>query len=195
MAIVPNYKRSARLTPRYQRNIEVSANAEHMGAAVGRGLTGLGQGIGTAGKALHAAARLDNAKAHAKEQQDHQDQMAERERQTRVKNQLSESMEKNRADVQKIAQDPDAYVDDPDLKDFGSSVDDVRRVEGFLKTAPKGEADNIRPGMEAIQINASNRANQLLQEQALKNGQQADQRYLENFVQEAVTDRNDPVAV
>ncbi|SNZ21306.1 hypothetical protein [Cohaesibacter gelatinilyticus] len=197
MAIVPNYKRSARLTPRYQRNIEVSATSEHMGAAIGRGLSGLGQGIGTAGKALHATARLDNAKAQAKEreQQDQKDQMAERERQTRVKNQLSESMEKNRADVQKIAQGPEAYADDPDLKDFGSSVDDVRRVEGFLKTAPKDEADNIRPGMEAIQVNASNRANQLLQEQALKNGQQADQRYLDNFVQEAVTDRNDPVAV
>ena len=197
MAIVPNYKRSARLTPRYQRNIEVSASAEHMGAAIGRGLSGLGQGIGTAGKALHATARLDNAKAQAKEreQQDQQDQMAERERQTRVKNQLSESMEKNRADVEKIAQGPDAYVDDPDLKDFGSSVDDLRRVEGFLKTAPKDEVASIRPGIEAIQVNASNRANQLLQEQTVMKGQQADQRYLDNFVQEAVTDRNDPVAV
>lgn len=43
--IIPKYKRTEKLDPRYQRNIEVSATAEQMGAAIGRGMKGLASGL------------------------------------------------------------------------------------------------------------------------------------------------------
>lgn len=52
MPIVPAYQRDQKLRPNYQANWTVRANAEHFGAAIGRGLKGLGAGIHEANDAI-----------------------------------------------------------------------------------------------------------------------------------------------
>ena len=68
MAIVPQYQRDRKLRPNYQNNWKVRANAEHFGAAVGRGLAQVGSGISQAGSAM-ATLKSMEAAADARDQQ------------------------------------------------------------------------------------------------------------------------------
>jgi hypothetical protein len=53
MPRVPAYERSVRLRPVHQQNMNITATADHMGAAVGRGMKSLAGGVDKVGDALH----------------------------------------------------------------------------------------------------------------------------------------------
>lgn len=60
MVKVPEYQQNVSLRPALRQDIDVRANAEHFGAAIGRGMMGLAQGVGEVAQAMQAVQALED---------------------------------------------------------------------------------------------------------------------------------------
>lgn len=60
MVKVPEYQQNVSLRPALRQDIDVRANAEHFGAAIGRGMMGLARGVGEVAQAVEAVQTLED---------------------------------------------------------------------------------------------------------------------------------------